>query len=212
MRGLIYKEMAVFFKSLDKKVILLAIFAAVLILYNKNTNIYAGILLSVMSAATIGLQNTISFMGDEKTGWKKYQMAMPVNGFLVVTSKYISVVLTLVLSLASSILFNVVTGVISGSFNIMFFVLSAALSIIIPLSLNAICLPVTYWFGYGQTQVVWVIITLVTAGFVKYIEKGQGMDIINGNWITGMVMAVIASVVLFAVSIAVSIPGYERRK
>lgn len=212
MKGLIYKEITIFFKSLDKKIILLAIFAAVLILNNKNTNMYAEILLSVMCAATIGLQNTISFLGDEKTGWKKYQMAMPVNSFLVVASKYISVVLTLIISLMASILFNVIPGIIFGRFNIIFFGLSAALSIIIPLVLNAICLPVTYWFGYGQTQAVWIIITLITAWFVKYMEEGPDADIFNGNWGFGIVMAVIASVILFAASIIISIPGYEHRK
>lgn len=212
MKGLIYKEMAIFFKSLDKKIILIAIIAIVIILHNKNTNMYSGILLSAMCAATIGLQNTISFMEDEKTGWKKYQMSMPLNSFLVVASKYISVVLTLVISLVASILFNVIPGVIFGSFNIMFFGLSVALSIIIPLALNTICLPVIYWFGYGQTQFVWIIIVFITTGLVKYIEKIPGMDIINKSWIPGLVMAIITSVVLFAASILVSIPGYERRK
>lgn len=55
MRGLIYKDISIFFKSIDKKLILIAAAAIVLLIF--NAGIYAGLFASVMFAMTIGMQN-----------------------------------------------------------------------------------------------------------------------------------------------------------
>ena len=54
MRGLIYKDISIFFKSIDKKLILIAAAAIVLLIF--NAGIYAGLFASVMFATTIGMQ------------------------------------------------------------------------------------------------------------------------------------------------------------
>ena len=59
MRGLIYKDISIFFKSIDKKLILIAAAAIVLLIF--NAGIYAGLFASVMFAMTIGMQNIMSF-------------------------------------------------------------------------------------------------------------------------------------------------------
>ena len=82
MRGLIYKDISIFFKSIDKKLILIAAAAIVLLIF--NAGIYAGLFASVMFAMTIGMQNIMSFASDEKASWKKYQLAMPISNFTVV--------------------------------------------------------------------------------------------------------------------------------
>ena len=51
MRGLIYKDISIFFKSIDKKLILIAAAAIVLLIF--NAGIYAGLFASVMFAMTI---------------------------------------------------------------------------------------------------------------------------------------------------------------
>ena len=60
MRGLIYKDISIFFKSIDKKLILIAAVAIVLLIF--NAGIYAGLFASVMFAMTIGMQNIMSFL------------------------------------------------------------------------------------------------------------------------------------------------------
>ena len=77
MKGLVYKDIIIFFKSIDKKLILIAVGAIILLMV--NTGVYAGLFASVMLAMTIGMQNIMSFASDEKVSWKKYQLAMPVN-------------------------------------------------------------------------------------------------------------------------------------
>ena len=46
MRGLIYKDISIFFKSIDKKLILIAAAAIVLLIF--NAGIYAGLFASVI--------------------------------------------------------------------------------------------------------------------------------------------------------------------
>ena len=96
MRGLIYKDISIFFKSIDKKLILIAAAAIVLLIF--NAGIYAGLFASVMFAMTIGMQNIMSFASDEKASWKKYQLAMPISNFTVVASKYVSVIYTVAIA------------------------------------------------------------------------------------------------------------------
>ena len=115
MRGLIYKDISIFFKSIDKKLILIAAAAIVLLIF--NAGIYAGLFASVMFAMTIGMQNIMSFASDEKASWKKYQLAMPISNFAVVASKYISVIYTVAISILGSIMFNGLSSVIFQNFD-----------------------------------------------------------------------------------------------
>ena len=73
MRGLIYKDISIFFKSIDKKFILIAAAAIVLLIF--NAGIYAGLFASVMFAMTIGMQNIMSFASDEKASRKKISIS-----------------------------------------------------------------------------------------------------------------------------------------
>ena len=53
MKGLIYKDITIFFKSIDRKMILIAGVFILLLMF--NTGVYAGLLASVMFAMSIGL-------------------------------------------------------------------------------------------------------------------------------------------------------------
>ena len=84
MKGLIYKDLVIFFKGVDKKLILIAAVTIILILSEGGA--YGGLIASVMLALTIGVQNVMSFAEDEKAGWKKYQLAIPVDAVSAMTS------------------------------------------------------------------------------------------------------------------------------
>ena len=59
MKGLIYKDITIFFKSIDKKLILIAVGAIILLMV--NTGVYAGLFASVMLALTIGMQRALPY-------------------------------------------------------------------------------------------------------------------------------------------------------
>ena len=210
MKGLIYKDITIFFKSIDKKLMLIAVGAIILLMV--NTGVYAGLFASVMLAMTIGMQNIMSFACDEKASWKKYQLAMPVNAVLVVTSKYISVIYTLAVSLVGSVLFNLLSGIAFHEFNVIVWGVSTAVSLIVPLLWTGICLPLTYWFGFRSAQTMGLITVIPMFYFVKYFEDGAGFSAMTSSILSYAVAAGIAVIVLFIVSMIVSIIGYNRKK
>ena len=210
MRGLIYKDIKIFFKSIDKKLVLIA--AGAIILLMVNTGVYAGLFASVMLAMTIGMQNIMSFASDEKASWKKYQLAMPVNAVSVVTSKYISVICTLAVSLAGSVLFNLLSSVAFRSFNVTVWGVSTAASVIVPLLWTGLCLPLTYWFGFHSAQTMGLIVVIPMFYFIKYFEDGAGFSAMTNSIFSYVIVAGIAVVVLFIISMIISMVGYNRKK
>ncbi len=146
MRGLIYKDISIFFKSIDKKLILIAAAAIVLLIF--NAGIYAGLFASVMFAMTIGMQNIVGFQVI-KGKLEKISTAMPISNFAVVASKYISVIYTVAMSILGSIMFNGLSSVIFQNFDMLIWLFSigaAVLSIIMDRNLLAINLLV--WFSF----------------------------------------------------------------
>ena len=210
MKGLIYKDITIFFKGIDKKTVLIP--AGTIILLMIESGVYAGLFASLMLAITIGIQNIMSFASDEKAGWKKYQLTMPVNAVLVVTSKYISVVCTLALSIVGSILFNLLSSVAFRSFNIIVWGVSTAASVIIPLLWTGICLPLTYWFGFRSAQTMGIIVVIPIFYFIKHFENGAGFSAMTNSILSYVVAAGVAVIAFFIISMIISMIGYNRKK
>lgn len=210
MRGLIYKDVAIFFKSIEKKLVLIALGAILLLML--NTGIYAGLFASIMLAMTIGMQNIMSFAADEQASWKKYQLAMPVNGFSVVASKYASVICTLAISLLGSILFNLLSSMIYTNYDFTTWMISAVAAIVLPLIWTGVCLPLTYWFGFRSAQTMGLIVIIPIFYFVKYFEDGSGFSSMVDSIYSYTAIACISAIVLFGISIIISVIGYERKR
>ena len=210
MKGLIYKDLTIFFKDIDKKLILLVI--GVIALLMVNTGVYAGIFASVMLAMTIGMQDVMSFASDEKAGWKKYQSAMPIKGVTVVASKYISVICTLAVSVGGSILLNLFSAVVFQSFPVIIWGVSVAAALIIPLLWTGICLPFTYWFGFRTAQTMGLLTVIPMFYFIKYFEDGAGFSAMTSSIFSYAAVAGIAVIVLFFLSMMISVIGYNRKK
>jgi len=210
MKGLIYKDITVFFRSIDKRLVLLMAGAIILLMF--NIGVYTGLVASVMLALTIGMQNIISFAMDEKVSWKKYQLAMPVNAVSVVASKYVSVIYTLAVSLVGSILLNLLSSVAFWHFDFVVWGVSAAISVIVPLLWTGICLPLTYWFGFRSAQIIRLIVIIPLCYFVGYFEDGAGFNSVTDSILPYAVMAGVAVASLFIISMIISIIGYDRKK
>lgn len=210
MKGLIYKDITIFFKGIDKKLVLIATGAIILLMV--NTGVYAGLFASVMLAMTIGMQNVMSFASDEKASWKKYQLAMPVNAVSVVASKYISVICTMTVSLVGSILFNLLSSVAFREFDVIVWGVSAAASLIVPLLWTGICLPLTYWFDFRCAQTMGLIVVIPLFYFVKYFEDGAGFSAMTSSILSYVIVTGIAVIVLFIISMIISVIGYGRKK
>lgn len=210
MRGLIYKDFSIFYKCIDKKLIVIAVGFTSLLIFSAGS--YGGLMATIMFAMTIGMQNIISFAGDDKASWKKYQMAMPLSGISVVASKYISVLITLGFSLLGSIVFNLLSSVILRCFNPAVWGLSMFVAVFLPLLWTGICLPLTYWFGVQSAQVMGLLIVIPIFCVIKYFEDGAGLSAMVGSLPSYLLAAGITTVIIFGLSVGVSVLGYERRR
>lgn len=210
MRGLIYKEFSVFYKSMDKKMLAMAAAATILLLWQGGK--YGGLVASILLAITIGVQNVMSIVSDDKASWKKYQMAMPVSSFSVVASKYIAVVCTLGISILGSIGLNFLSSVAYHSFEASVWGLAVFAAVFIPLVWTGVCLPLTYWFGIQSAQAMGMFLMVPVFYLVKYFEDGVGFSAMAESfaryfWAAGMI-----GIVVFAASMWMSVMGYAHRK
>ena len=210
MRGLIYKEFSIFYKWIDKKLIVIALSFTALLIYSAGS--YGGLMATIMFAMTIGMQNVMSIASDDKAHWKKYQMAMPLSDFSVVASKYISVVCTLGISLVGSIICNALASIIFSSFDMAVWGLGIFTAIFIPLMWTGICLPLTYWFGAQSAQVMGLFIVIPMFYLVKYFEEGSGFSVMADSLSSYLLITGIATVVIFVISMVISTMGYAKRK
>lgn len=210
MRGLIYKELVIFYKGIDKKLILIAVGAIVLLML--NTGIYGGMFASVMLAMTIGMQNLMSFASDEKAGWEKYQLAMPVGAARAVAGKYVSVICTLAVSFVGSIFFNLLSGIAFRQFDLGVWGVSAAFSVLLPLAWNSINLPVIYWFGYRSSQILRMLVMFPMFYFIKGYEDGSGLSAMTSSVLSNIAVAGGVSILLFLLSMLISVAAYRRRR
>lgn len=210
MRGLIYKDFCVFYKCIDKKLIVIAVGFTALLIFSAGP--YGGLLASVMFAMTIGMQNVMSLAGDDKADWKKYQMALPVSELSVVASKYISVLLTLGISLLGSVVFNLIAGVAFRSFDPAVWGVSLFGAVFLPLLWTGICLPLTYWFGVQSAQAMGLVVVIPMFYLVKYFEDGAGLSVMADSLMSFLAAAGVATVLIFALSLGVSVAGYGRKR
>ena len=210
MKGLIYKDFSMFFKSIDKKMIFIAVAAVALLLIKAGD--YSGLLATIMFAMTIGIQNVMSFASDEQVKWKKYQLTMPISSCYTVGSKYISVLLTVALSIVASIVFYFASGVIHQNFDGTLLGLSISVAIIIPLIWTAICLPLTYWLGFHSAQTMGILVVVPIFYLVKYFEDGPGFISLTDTMSTYVLMGFLIAIALFIISYIASVLGYLRKK
>lgn len=131
---------------------------------------------SVLLAMTVGMQNVMSFVSDDKARWQKYQMALPVSDMSVVASKYISVLCTLGISLLGAGALNLASSVLYRNFDPVVWGLGAFAAVFLPLMWTGVCLPLTYWFGVQSAQVMGMLIVVPVFYFIKYFEDGSGFS------------------------------------
>lgn len=210
MQGLIYKEICLFFLSLEKNMLLIASGAIILILLKGGT--YAAPIAAIMLSFAIGSQIIMGFASDEKTNWKKYQLTFPINEYLIIASKYLIVLYSLSISIVSSIIFYFISGFINDSFDLILLIISIAVSIIIPVIWSSICLPITYWFGFRTSQTMGMFIFIPIIFIINFFEDEPALNFTSNSISSVLISAFISAIILFGISYVISIIGYSRKK
>ena len=211
MRGIVYKDLCLLFRTLDKRGLLAC--GALAVLFTAAGGVYAGLVLSAGMSMCAGALNVLAF---EKEGdWGNYQRVLPLRGGTVVAGKYAAALLTALPCAVGAVGANLVFFAVYGRFAPLELGLSAFLAAVIPAAWAACTLPVYYWFRLPAARFANMLPVLALSAFFNQIgDGGVGwapalVSMAGGmRWTAGCLILAGALLASFVVSAA----GYCRRR
>lgn len=206
MRGIIYKDVCLFFKGLDKRIFILA--GVVVVLLVVSNGAIAGLMISIMLAMAVGMQHVLTFSVEDKAEWEKYLHTMPVQSGQVIAGKYAAVIVTLLVSIIGSLLCNLIVSAVYQTFSLPMLELSIVCAVAVPLCWTAVSLPACYWFGFQTAQYVGIVLLFPIFYTVKYFEDSPNGFPLNLSIAQYVPFAAACVAALFAASYLVSLTGY----
>lgn len=212
MRGIIYKDLCLFFKGLNKWILLLL--GGLLVFFVAKGGVHAGMLFSFALDMMVGLLHLTALEEEEKAAWKPYQRTLPVNAGTVITGKYAAILLTVLVSIAGALLSNLAAFAVYRAFRPEVLGLSLLMAAVIPLLWTAFSLPFYYWLGSQIAQYISMPLALLLFFFVKNFEDGlwavtDMMPLLGSHFVP--LAGVLALAGLFLASLALSAAGYCRK-
>ena len=214
MRGIIYKDLCLFFKGVDK--IVLLVLGGLLILFAAESGVYAGMLFSFALDMMVGLLHLTALEKEEKTAWRCYQRTMPVGVGKVMAGKYAALLLTVPVSVAGAVVSNLAAFAVYRTFWPEVLGLSVVAAIIVPPVFAVFSLPFYYWFGSQIAQFTSLPLAFLMFYAIKNFEDGwwtvADLVSLTGNLPLALLAGALVLTVLLAASLALSAAGYCRRK
>ena len=214
MRGMIYKDLCLFCKGVDKWI--LAVLGGLLVLFAVKGGVYGGMLFSFALDMMAGLLHLTALEKEEKTAWGSYQRTMPVGAGKVMLGKYAAVLLTVPFSGAGAVVCNLATFAVYRTFLPEVLGLSILMAIVVPLAWAAFSLPFYYWMGSQVAQYTSMPLAFLLFYAVKNFEDGlwtvPDVAALAGNLNSLLLMGALSLAGIFLLSLALSAAGYCRRK
>ncbi len=214
MRGMIYKDLCLFFKGIDK--IVLLVLGGLLVLFAAEGGAYAGMLFSFALDMMVGLLHLTALEKEEKTAWRSYQRTMPVGVGKVMAGKYAALLLTVPVSVAGAVVSNLAAFAMYWTFWPEVLGLSVVAAIIVPPVFAVFSLPFYYWFGSQIAQFTSLPLAFLMFYAIKNFEDGWWTvaDLVSlaENLPLSLLAGALALAALLAASLALSAAGYCRRK
>ena len=211
MRGMIYKDLCLFFKGIIDKWVL-AVTGGFLVLLVYKGGVYGGMLFSFALDMMLGLLHLSALEKEEKTGWRSYERTMPVGVGKVMAGKYAAVLLTVPVSVAGAVAVNLLAFARYWKFLPEALGLSAAAAVIIPPAFAVFSLPFYYWFGNQIAQFTCLPLGFLLFYAIKNFEDGWWTVADLGAPGSLLLVGALVLAGMFLVSLALSAAGYCRRK
>lgn len=214
MKGIIYKDLCLFFKGVDKWV--LAVLGGLLVLFVVKGGVYAGMLYSFALDMMVGLLHLTALEKEEKTAWGNYQRTMPVGVGKVIVGKYAAVLLSVLVSAAGALACNLAVFAVYRTFLPEVLGLSVLMAVVIPLAWAAFSLPFYYWMGNQVAQYTSMPLAFLLFFVIKNFEDGMwavsDVTFLSGNLHFVLLAGLLVLAGMFLASLAVSAAGYCRRR
>ncbi len=214
MRGMIYKDLCLFFKGIDK--VVLAVLGGLLVLFGYKSGVYAGMLFSFALDMMVGLLHLTALEKEEKTAWRSYQRTMPVGVGKVMAGKYAAVLLTVPVSVAGAVVSNLAAFAVYGTFWPEVLGLSVLAAVAVPPVFAMLSLPFYYWFGNQIAQFTSLPQAFLFFYIIKNFEDGMwtvaDLTGLVGDPVSLLLLGTLGLAGLFLLSLVVSAIGYCQRK
>ena len=214
MRGMIYKDICLFFKGVDKWI--LVVLGGLLALFAVKGGVYGGMLFSFALDMMVGLLHLTALEKEEKTAWGSYQRTMPVGVWKVMLGKYAAVLLTVLVSVTGAVVCNLAAFAVYRTFLPEALGLSILMAIVVPLAWAAFSLPFHYWMGNQVAQYTSLPLAFLLFYAIRNFEDGwwtvPDVAALAGNLNSLLLMGAPALAGMFLLSLALSAAGYCRRK
>lgn len=212
MKGLILKDLLNFKKSSKFFCLFIILYLGIAIISN-NSSFFTGIIIILAAMLPI-----TSLAYDEKSGFSKFALTMPVSKASIVFSKYLLSLIFLCFAIVLSFICNMLIG------NLTFYQNLASIALISCISFFSISLslPLTFKFGIEKGKIitfgVLMLIGLSSTYLSKLISKNKTSLDINGffellfnNYL--FVIGLLAlMIIFFIISSLVSIIIYNKKE
>ncbi len=217
MKGIVYKDLCLFFKGIDKMILL--VLGGLLVLFAVRGGAYVGLLFSFGLDMMVSLLHLTAFEKEEKTSWGNYQRALPVGVGKVVGGKYAAVLLTVPVGAAGAAASNLIAFAVYRTFLPETLALSVLLAVVIPLAWTAFSLPFYYWMGNHVAQYTSMPLAFLLFFALKNFEDGgwtvPDVAVVARNlnsFLSFLLIGALSLAGIFLASLSVSAAGYCRRR
>ena len=203
MAGLVYKDL-INLGQQWKSYLLILVVRGGLSIAQKNPNFFGGMFSVYMAIILL-----TAYSYDEKSGWDKYALTMPVSRARIVLSKY-------VLGLLMDIVGFVITlaAFLAAGSSMQEMWLAQSLYQTISLFLIAFQLPVTFKFGVEKARISTVLVVMLPVFAVyMFVQSGIQLPDLDVDKLLFLIhMSPVAGLCLLAVSAVVSIWIYRGKE
>lgn len=174
MKGLILKDLFVLQRQ-TKFYLLIVALLVVVSLFNPSMQVFVG-----MYFVLFGMMLPITAMAyDERAGWDKYALTMPVTRKKLVVGKYLLGVLLLAAAVMITALLKGIYGAVAGynaaDFPQAFMMIS--LSMLLGSVFLSVLLPVMFKVGTEKGRIVMILMILIPVGAVILLQKTKILSI-----------------------------------
>lgn len=201
MKGLVYKDLINVGQQWESYLLILVFWGGLSIM-QKNPYFFGGMFSVYMVVVLL-----TAYSYDEKSGWDKYALTMPVSRSRIVLSKYVLGLLMSILGFATVCVFFAVSGTDIGEM-----ITAQCIFQTISFVLLAFQIPVTLKFGVEKARFTVAFVILVPV-LMAYMAAQAGIPLPDFERLMRFVyLGPVAGLCLLAVSAAVSVQIYRRKE
>ena len=202
MKGLVLKDMFNLWKSVKQMVIVLAVISICIIMSGGGDGMPA-----VCGIIAVSLVIT-TFAIDERCGWPKFALTMPISKMAYVAAKYITAVVLCLAGVLFGTIVAVAAGSIAGNFDLPLMWENFAAGIIAALIFSGIIIPLMLKFGTENARIILIGIVGVPSLALWAIGRKvdlDGIEITSDAEIAIGICLVVATIIINVVSYFISL-------